>query len=739
MADFDPDAYLKVKQEGAAKGFDPDIYLAEKQANRPPPISTGRAATLGFANGGTFGFVDELGGLAAKGLPTWLGGLPEPVKVNTAADAGDAPDVVALKQQVASEQASAPTNYELVRDRIRAEQEQAKQEHGGAYLAGEIGGGVASSMLPGMRALGSAGQGLGAAARFGRAAMAGAALGGLYGVGSSNADVSRKGDYGRLGFDTGTGAALGAAGGALGEGVATGVKAAAPYVAPYIDPITEKLGAAMGWTKEAMEEFARNRVLKAMGYIKSDLGKLQEGRAGEIANDLLAEGVNKNFRNARGQQPGLEAMRKKYGEEIETILSNADAKTGGTGGEVRAQVAGRKAEDAALREADAEATGMYRQSAETAVAEELAKRQQWREATKAQLMPLVEQASARRGLAPFDAGPLTADIKGIARLGATTKAGEGAAAMSRQSKALDDLVARLEQEQFGGFNYDSVPSVANIATPKGRSAAIGGFVNRAEAGAIPAPEAGQFTEGLGFDGNSAAGRLRSLLPHFDIPGYEGQFSKLEQLIGTFSRKAESGMSFSEANGMKSALQDTISNFADVPAAKKVVAEAQNALKREIDDQIAAKVGSSERDAFQVARRKYGSAASTLDANAKAIDRDAGNRLVSLSDYLAALAGGGMSSSTGSMTPLLMTTAGSVAHKLVRQRGSSVAANLAKGAANRLDSVRLALQNSPDLLGQFAPALSRAAQSGERSLATTHYILAQQSPEYRERIDQLADR
>ncbi len=92
-------------------------------------------------------------------------------------------------------------SYSQIRDESRQANEAAKQAHGGFYLGGEIGGGIASSLIPGLNIAKGASVGLAA----GKAALAG----GLAGLGSSEADLT-KGDFGRAAIDTAKAAAAGA-------------------------------------------------------------------------------------------------------------------------------------------------------------------------------------------------------------------------------------------------------------------------------------------------------------------------------------------------------------------------------------------------------------------------------------------------------------------------------------------------------------------------------------------------
>ena len=199
---FDPDAYLKQKEETSS--FDPDSYLESKLTIPKPskpemgPISSavysvGQAvesipealpsALKGAEQGTTFGFADELGGAIGAGLeglsPTSQ--LPEESKLD-------------YIQRM----------YAEYRDAARNRYKQAEEANPVAYMAGDIAGGF---LLPGAAAKGltSGAQSLGAKSLAKIGAGVGAATGALEGAGRTEADLfSEEGT-----IDAATGAALG--------------------------------------------------------------------------------------------------------------------------------------------------------------------------------------------------------------------------------------------------------------------------------------------------------------------------------------------------------------------------------------------------------------------------------------------------------------------------------------------------------------------------------------------------
>jgi hypothetical protein len=165
----------------AAAGVDWQKYL-------PPEPGNVEAILRGLKQGVTFGFGDELTGLA--------------------------------------ESAFSDKTYKQSRDEARANDAAAEEAHPVLYGGGELGGGLATTLATG----GLAG---GAAAGLRGAALAGAA----YGAGSSEADLT-EGDIGGLARDT----AIGASAGALAHGAVGLATRGAKALAPKAREALEKYG-----------------------------------------------------------------------------------------------------------------------------------------------------------------------------------------------------------------------------------------------------------------------------------------------------------------------------------------------------------------------------------------------------------------------------------------------------------------------------------------------------------------
>jgi hypothetical protein len=188
------------------------------------------SAGRGLAQGASFGLRDE----AAGALESPLGGLKE---IANKFGAGFSDDDVA--------------KYKAERDASRLLDSKAKAANPKSYLAGELGGAVATSFVPG---LGLA-EGAGLAGTIGHAAAQGAA----YGVGNSQGE-----SIGDLAKDTLVGAGLGGVGGAAGYGAgklinygAQKVAGLASKAAPGLENAAENLAVnSTGATGRESQKFA---------------------------------------------------------------------------------------------------------------------------------------------------------------------------------------------------------------------------------------------------------------------------------------------------------------------------------------------------------------------------------------------------------------------------------------------------------------------------------------------------
>jgi len=291
----------------------------------PQTMGAGRAFALGASQGGTMGFADELGGMAAELLPSGqtaralaqgtaaatgmpflkdLTGVPESsVKLGSAAmpSATDTPEQLQAKANLIEDMAKAPTSYELVRNRMRSEAKQAKEQEGAAYAAGDVLGGIGASVAGNIVAPG------------GGTFLRGAAEGAVGGLGNSDADLLQ-GDVGGAAADTALGAGIGGVTSYVGDKTIGRLFRGAP-------------GAAQE-TSEGLEDAARERALKASGYIQKDFprqagprARLME-RAGLLLDEpgLITPGASAGVIGERA----ADAAEEYGGDVVGRLLKQAD-------------------------------------------------------------------------------------------------------------------------------------------------------------------------------------------------------------------------------------------------------------------------------------------------------------------------------------------------------------------------------------------------------------------------------
>lgn len=212
----------------AAAGGDYSALMAAPVPNAEPPSileSVGRGAL----QGASFGFADEIAGALGA--------------------------------------AFTPKTYRQARDESRAAYAAAKEANPKAYVAGEIGGGLASAVIPG-GVLGKAAEGgaaaVEAAPTIGRLALKGAATGAAYGgaqaLGDSTADLTQ-GDFHGAIADTLRGAAIGGLTGAIIHPAATKLLEGAPerQAQNILDEIAQGEGKAGSATTTAKKLLARDK------------------------------------------------------------------------------------------------------------------------------------------------------------------------------------------------------------------------------------------------------------------------------------------------------------------------------------------------------------------------------------------------------------------------------------------------------------------------------------------------
>lgn len=292
-----------------AKKIISDDDMAKMEAEAPTELDSGARGAL---QGATAGFADEISGAtealwnAAKGDPRTFGEL-----------------------------------YRTYRDESRANFKKAEEANPKSFMAGNVGGAVATSLIPGM-----------GGATIGKLALQGAAQG----LGSSEADLT-EGEFAQAAKDTavgaGTGAAIGGAGKVLSAGaskVAPSVKNALSKTGDYLGEQAEKLAVkATGATGNQSLQFADDagRQLLDRGLVKfgDNAGKIAQrvgaasddaGRAiGEAMETLEKQGVTASVDNVvtaleskiddLAQTPGNERIIKQLQAEVDNLYNRGQS------------------------------------------------------------------------------------------------------------------------------------------------------------------------------------------------------------------------------------------------------------------------------------------------------------------------------------------------------------------------------------------------------------------------------
>jgi hypothetical protein len=213
----------------AVGGFDPNEPFETVDESEPQRPDELESLLRGTSQGVTMGFADEIRGYGEAMLDFGkeaLEGKAPPTEVG--------PYIERYKQK---------------RDKSRADSQAAEDANPNSYLAGEIGGSVASAFLPGIGALNAARN-----ATLAETAVKGALQGTLGGLGHSEGKNSRE-----VMADTGVGAGVGAVAGGAGHVAVNAVKKPAREVAEWVadGPVGSVIDAGVEKAKAAAQTVSR--------------------------------------------------------------------------------------------------------------------------------------------------------------------------------------------------------------------------------------------------------------------------------------------------------------------------------------------------------------------------------------------------------------------------------------------------------------------------------------------------
>lgn len=224
-------------------------------------ISAADAALSGAVQGLTGNFFDEMqGARAASGLPDFLSGAFQ-VPVGAARLA---------YEHLTGQPGEATRAYDDAVKQVRDYQQKAQEQHPIASAVGNVGGALATAMLP----VGAAGAGASLPARMAAGAGAGGAYGALYGAGEGNGVEDRA-------TRAASGAVTGAALGGAAPAILSGVGKAAGAVSDYA-------GKIFGHPIDTYRAFRNTDEEAARKIGTAIIGDIQNGRGGMTASDLSA-------------------------------------------------------------------------------------------------------------------------------------------------------------------------------------------------------------------------------------------------------------------------------------------------------------------------------------------------------------------------------------------------------------------------------------------------------------------
>lgn len=239
-------------------GFEESFEDLGFQEDMPMPSSTPsvlEAGAKGLEQGGTLGFSDEIRAALA-----------------TAATRGSNLPIEDL--------------YTQYRDIERKKLEEAKQAHPTAFMAGELGGGLATSFVPGL-----------GATSLGKAA----ALGGTAALGMSEADLT-KGEIGEAAKDTAIGTGLGVGGFKVGGALA--------------NVISRRLAPKIGEAAKALKTEAEDTALSVIGARAKDIEKELGAGKGILVSPEYRKGLGKEALGKIKFTGGPEGVRKEVNDEL---------------------------------------------------------------------------------------------------------------------------------------------------------------------------------------------------------------------------------------------------------------------------------------------------------------------------------------------------------------------------------------------------------------------------------------
>jgi hypothetical protein len=203
--------------------------------------------------------------------------------------------------------------------------------------------------------------------------------------------------------------------------------------------------------------------------------------------------------------------------------------------------------------------------------------------------------------------------------------------------------------------------------------------------------------------------------------------KMRSTAAYFERKGP--MSLEHAQELKN---NFVFKFTD-PKTHALGLDGNNAIREAFTEKMGDAVASADpalAKVWQDGMQKYGVYAETAGAASDRAVANVSNRLISPSDYAVgatAALHSGMKNGAEGVADTVRGVAAALAHKLVRERGSSAAAITAKNLAGILES-------APEALGSAYGVLAKAAEGGPAALEATHMMLLKSDENYRKLLE-----
>lgn len=644
----------------------------EKYSGDDTPEKSGvlDAAIRGGAQGATLGFADEITA-GTMGLRDYL-----------QAKMGQRGDI------------SLEDAYTTNRDVIRKADQTAKEENPGTYTGAELGGGILTAVAP-AGAAAKAAQGFKGLA--GTAAVGGAAIGGMQGLGASNADLT-EGDFGGAALDTGIGAGLGAAGGAAGVGLG-------------------KLG-GMGIDK------ARQIAGKVGSKFRTAPHKIAKSVLGIDEGDIAHYMNNKKMVD---NAPGLDDI----GANVRNTLDDLGAQF----------------DDAQGTLANAK---LAKQNAPNEMADELLAAM---DNEKSMLGSLSEQAddALERGGATYKRDDLLGLVDDIGGKQPSLTMSDSEAAVTNMLKNKRQMVSEFPEElsapeiralmrgvrkdigkfsNYGGeFDPDKTRVLKELqgkmsSALKTDSPEYAGYMNRM------APLAGSLDETSKAFGKNPAGGLRGL-------GKPSGHQKGE-VLKNFDELTGNDF-YSRLNQLDDGINTAQTSLAGAKSAKDAV----KAIRPEHVESTLKKIGKSATHDQEMALWDLSNRAGTdfvdqaRNSNVGAAfgkDATRGSRNVNMGAMAGLMLGG-----PTSVLPLATSAAGYVADRHGGQIAKHVLGKMSQRTAKTTPAqIQSILKIAPERLGIYAGPLRNAMQKGEQAVSATHFLQYKKDPKYRDLMNTLDD-